>query len=383
MKIDKQRLRQEAWRPADVWWRPIRKSSLVPMEESDRERLERPSSVRRSPQRPRSAHGARSSDEAVDGCDPSIGRRGPRRRGRPTWKRPVSTRCGSARPTDSTRSPCSGISPAARTVIQLGAAILPVFSRSPALVAMTAAGLDFVSSGRFLLGLGASGPQVVTDWHGVPYDRPLARTREIIEVCRKVWTRQRLEYQGETFRVPHREASGDGGGRSLKLMDHPVRPEIPIYVAALGPKNVALAAEVRRRVDPALLPSRQCHRMGGGVGRRRTERGDAASGPLEVVAGGPVAICDEDEARRIRDAMRPRAALYVGGMGPPGQNFYNDLFVRYGYEAEARGIQELYLSGNKKEAEALRTRGLPPGDLHGGRRRPGSGDGLRPSGLRG
>ncbi len=241
---------------------------------------------------------------------------------------------------------------AARTNrIQLGAAILPVFSRSPALVAMTAAGLDFVSSGRFLLGLGASGPQVVTDWHGVPYDRPLARTREIIEVCRKVWTRQRLEYQGETFRVPHREASGEAGGRSLKLMDHPVRPEIPIYVAALGPKNVALAAEVAEGWIPLFFHPDNATVWAEALADGERKR-SAARGPLEVVAGGPVAICDEDEARRIRDAMRPRTALYVGGMGPPGQNFYNDLFVRYGYEAEARGIQELYLSGNKKEAEA-------------------------------
>jgi F420-dependent oxidoreductase-like protein len=233
--------------------------------------------------------------------------------------------------------------------IQLGAAILPVFSRSPALVAMTAAGLDFVSSGRFLLGLGASGPQVVTDWHGVPYDRPLVRTRETIEVCRTVWTRQRLEYQGETFRVPLRR---DEGGRSLKLMDHPLRPKIPIYVAALGPKNVALAAEVAEGWIPLLFhpdnASVWSEALADGASRR-----DAALSRLEIVAGGPVAICDEDEAHRIRDSMRPRVALYVGGMGPPGQNFYNDLFVRYGYEAEANAIQRFYLSGEKKEAEAL------------------------------
>jgi F420-dependent oxidoreductase-like protein len=236
--------------------------------------------------------------------------------------------------------------------VQLGAAILPVFSRSPALVAMTAAGLDFVSSGRFLLGLGASGPQVVTDWHGVPFDRPLVRTRETIEVCRTVWSRQRLEYQGETFRVPLRGASGEGGGRSLKLMDHPLRAEIPIYVAALGPKNVALAAEVAEGWIPLFFhpdnASVWAEALADGARRR-----DAGLPRLEIVAGGPVAICDAYEASRIRDAMRPRVALYVGGMGPPGQNFYNDLFVRYGYEAEATAIQKLYLSGAKKEAASL------------------------------
>jgi len=238
------------------------------------------------------------------------------------------------------------------TRVGLGAAILPVFSRSPALVAMTAAGLDFVSSGRFILGLGASGPQVVTDWHGVPYDRPLARTRETIEVCRKVWTRQRLEYEGETLQVPLRGSGGDGGARSLKLIDHPVRSEIPIYVAALGPKNVALAAEFAEGWIPLFFLPDSASVWGEALADGARKR-NAGLAPLEVVAGGPVAICDEDEARRIRDALRPRVALYVGGMGPPGQNFYNDLFRRYGYESEATAIQKLYLSGHKKEAEAL------------------------------
>jgi F420-dependent oxidoreductase-like protein len=128
--------------------------------------------------------------------------------------------------------------------VQLGSAILPIFSRSPALTAMTAAGLDFVSSGRLILGLGASGPQVVRSWHGVPFDRPLARTRESIEVCRMVWAREKLDFQGDTFQIPLAPESGTQADRPLKLVNRPLRPDIPIYVAALGPKNVALTAEI-------------------------------------------------------------------------------------------------------------------------------------------
>jgi F420-dependent oxidoreductase-like protein len=230
--------------------------------------------------------------------------------------------------------------------VQLGSAILPVFSRSPALTAMTAAGLDFVSSGRFILGLGASGPQVVQGWHGVPYDRPLLRTRETIDVCRLVWSREKLQYDGKTIAVP------GGDGRPLKLLNQPIRPDIPIYIAALGAKNVALTAELAQGWLPIFFhPDRNDvwdPSLAEGAARR-----DPALGPLEIVAGGPVAICDEDEAERLRDAERPHVALYVGGMGSAGQNFYNDLFVRYGYEDEARRIQDLYLSGKKEEAEAL------------------------------
>jgi F420-dependent oxidoreductase-like protein len=230
--------------------------------------------------------------------------------------------------------------------VQLGSAILPVFSRSPALTAMTAAGLDFVSSGRFILGLGASGPQVVQGWHGAAYDRPLLRTRETIDVCRLVWAREKLQYDGKTIELP------GGDGRPLKLLNQPVRPDIPIYIAALGAKNVALAAEVAQGWLPIFFhPDR--HDVWASSLAEGASRRDPALGPLEIVAGGQVSVCDDDEAERLRDAERPHVALYVGGMGAVGQNFYNDLFVRYGYEDEAPRIQELYLSGQKKEAEAL------------------------------
>jgi F420-dependent oxidoreductase-like protein len=229
---------------------------------------------------------------------------------------------------------------------QLGSAILPVFARSPALTAMTAAGLDFVSSGRFILGLGASGPQVVQGWHGVPYDRPLLRTRETIDVCRLVWAREKLQYGGKTIQVP------GGDSKPLRLLNQPVRSDIPIYVAALGAKNLALTAELAQGWLPIFFHPEKSDvwnpSLAAGADRR-----DPSLGPLEIVAGGPVAICDDEEAERLRDAERPHVALYVGGMGSKGQNFYNDLFVRYGYEAEAHRIQELFLSGKKEEAEAL------------------------------
>jgi F420-dependent oxidoreductase-like protein len=245
-----------------------------------------------------------------------------------------------------------GFLAARTTTVALGSSILPVFSRSPALTAMTAAGLDSVSSGRFILGLGASGPQVVRGWHGVPYDRPLVRTRETIDVCRKVWAREKLQYQGETFQVPEPSEVGGGTDRPLKLLDRPIRQDIPIYVAALGPKNVAMTAEQADGWLPIFFnPDRGevwASSLSEGAKRRV-----AGLGPLEIVAGGPVAICDEYQAERFRDAERPHVALYVGGMGSVGQNFYNDLFSRYGFEVEAREIQKLYLSGQKDEAAAL------------------------------
>jgi len=236
--------------------------------------------------------------------------------------------------------------------MQLGSAILPVFSRSPALTAMTAAGLDFVSSGRFILGLGASGPQVVRSWHGVPYDRPLARTRETIEVCRMVWAREKLDYQGATFQVPMAASSESVVDRPLKLINRPLRPDIPIYVAALGPKNVALTGELADGWLPIFFHPDKQDVWADALAMGRAQR-DPGLAPLEIVAGGPVCICDDHEAERQRDAERPHVALYVGGMGSVGRNFYNDLFTRYGYEEEARKIQDLYLAGNREEAAAL------------------------------
>ena len=236
--------------------------------------------------------------------------------------------------------------------VQLGSAILPIYSRTPTLTAMTAAGLDAVSGGRFILGLGASGPQVIEGWHGVPYDRPLGRTREIIEICRKVWRRERVTHDGVSYQLPLPPDQGTGLGKPLKLINHPVREDIPIYIASLGPKNVQLTAEAADGWLPVFFhPEKAAAVWGADLAAGNAAR-DPSLGPLEVVAGGSVAICDADTAQRIRDGGRAMAALYVGGMGSKGQNFYNNVFRKYGYEAAAEQIQDLYLAGRKEEAEA-------------------------------
>ena len=234
---------------------------------------------------------------------------------------------------------------------QIGSSILPLYSRTPTLMAMTAVGLDKLSRGRFVLGLGASGPQVIEGFHGVPYDAPLARTREIIEICRSVWRRDRLEHQGANYQVPLAEGRGTGLGKALKIMDHPVRERIPIYVASLGPKNVAMTAELAEGWLPLHYWPDRAHELW----RSSLEAGRAARSadlpPLEIVAGGSLAIGDDVDGLRDRD--RPMLALYYGGMGAKGKNFYNDVLRRYGYEKEADEIQDLYLGGSRKEAAAL------------------------------
>jgi len=238
------------------------------------------------------------------------------------------------------------------TTMELGTAIVPVFSRTPALLAMTAAGLDAVSDGRFILGIGASGPQVVEGWHAVPFDRPVTRQREIIEICRTVWRRDVVRYDGQAYQIPLPPERGTGLGKPLKLINHPVRSNIPIYVAALRDQNVAVTAEVADGWLPLFFhPERAMDVWGEPLARGLARRSPDLS-PLEVVAGGVVAICEEDQATRLRDSARRMIALYVGGMGAREKNFYNTLFRRYGYEQEAETIQNLFLEGRKAEAEA-------------------------------
>ncbi|GLW21038.1 LLM class F420-dependent oxidoreductase [Microbispora triticiradicis] len=244
---------------------------------------------------------------------------------------------------------------AARTErLRIASGILPIYSRTPALLAMTAAGLDYVSDGRFTLGLGASGPQVIEGFHGVPYDAPLGRTREIIEICRKVWRRERLEYEGRHYTLPLE--GGTGLGKPLKLINHPVRERIPIVVAAIGPKNVELAAELAEGWEPIFFMPEKAGEVWGASLAAGRERRDPALGELDVIAQAVLAIGDDVED--VLDLGRSMAALYIGGMGAKGRNFYNDLARRYGYEKEAEQIQNLYLEGKKKEAEALVPREL-------------------------
>jgi len=233
--------------------------------------------------------------------------------------------------------------------LQIASGIFQLYSRTPALTAMTAAGLDYVSNGRFTLGIGASGPQVIEGWHGVPYDAPVGRTRELIEICRMVWRRERLSYDGRYYQLPLPPDRGTGLGKPLKLINHPVRERIPIMVAAVGPKNVALAAELADGWQPFFyLPEKAAEVWGGPLAEGLAKR---ALGPLDVVAQAPLMIGNDVTA--YRDLARPFLALYIGGMGARGKNFYNTLARRLGYEAEAEQIQDAYLDGRKEEAAAL------------------------------
>jgi F420-dependent oxidoreductase-like protein len=233
--------------------------------------------------------------------------------------------------------------------LQLASGILQLYSRTPTLTAMTAAGLDYVSGGRFVLGIGASGPQVIEGWHGVRYDAPLGRTREIIEICRKVWRRERLAYEGRYYTIPLPPDAGTGLGKPLKLINHPVRERIPIVVASIGPKNVAMTAELADGWEPIFfLPEKVSAVWGEALAAGRAKR-DAGLGPLDIIAQAPLAIGDD---AGVLDFFRPILALYIGGMGARGRNFYNDLACRYGYEVQAKQIQDLYLDGKKDEAAA-------------------------------
>jgi F420-dependent oxidoreductase-like protein len=240
---------------------------------------------------------------------------------------------------------------AARTSrLEIASGILQLYTRTPTLTAMTAAGLDFVSGGRFSLGLGASGPQVIEGFHGVVYDAPLGRTREVIEICRKVWRREPVIFDGAHYQVPLPEEKGTGLGKPLKLINHPVRERIPVILAAIGPRNVALAAEIAEGWQPVFFhPERAADAWGPSLTEGTAKR-DPELGPLDVMASVAFAITDDPEPflRGYRDQL----ALYIGGMGARGRNFYNDLARRYGYEEAATTIQDLYLSGRKAEAAA-------------------------------
>ncbi|MDV3129027.1 LLM class F420-dependent oxidoreductase [Mycobacterium sp. 21AC1] len=237
---------------------------------------------------------------------------------------------------------------AATERVQLASGILQIYTRTPTLTAMTAAGLDYVSDGRFTLGLGASGPQVIEGFHGVAYDAPIARTREIIDICRQVWRREYLEYQGRHYTIPLPGDQGTGLGKPLKLINHPVRDRIPILLAALGPKNVELAAETAEGWQPIFyLPEKAEQVWGPALAAGHAKR-DPNLGPLEIYAGPVLAIGDNVEP--LREFVKPHVALYVGGMGAKGRNFYHALATKYGYGPQADRIQELYLAGDKEGA---------------------------------
>ncbi|MEU8240068.1 LLM class F420-dependent oxidoreductase [Actinoplanes missouriensis] len=228
----------------------------------------------------------------------------------------------------------------------LASGVMQLYTRTPTLTAMTAAGVDYVSGGRFALGLGASGPQVIEGFHGVRYDAPIARTREVVEICRRVWRRETLVFEGDHYRVP---LPGEFG-KPLKLINRPVRPRIPVLLAAMGPRNVALAAEIAEGWQALFFDPRAAGRVFGDALADGFARRDPSLGPLDVSVPVPFALAEATPA--LLSAHRASLALYLGGMGARGRNFSNDLIKRYGYAREASLIQELFLSGRKAEAAA-------------------------------
>ncbi|OKH85739.1 F420-dependent oxidoreductase [Mycobacterium sp. ST-F2] len=237
---------------------------------------------------------------------------------------------------------------AATERVELASGVLQLYTRTPTLTAMTAAGLDYVSDGRYILGLGASGPQVIEGFHGVPYDSPIGRTREVVEICRQVWRRERLAYQGKHYTIPLPEGQGTGLGKSLKLINHPVRERIPVLLAALGPKNVELAAEIAEGWQPIFYMPEKAKDVWGDALEAGYAKRDATLPPMDVYAGPALAIGDNVEG--LREFIKPHVALYIGGMGAKGKNFYHNVATKYGYGAEADRIQELYLAGDKDGA---------------------------------
>ena len=221
--------------------------------------------------------------------------------------------------------------------IRLGTGIVNVFSRTPTLLGQTAATLDLISNGRFILGLGTSGHQVISGWHGMRFDRPLQRMRETVEIVRRVLRQERLRFEGEIFTL----------NQGLKLLARPVRPTVPIFLATLTPAGLRLTGEVADGWIPTLFSPDHLDLF-----RPELEAGARAAGrsldSLEIAPYVPVLIDDDRSA--ARDAIRPWVALYVGGMGSRAKNFYNEVVQRYGFKEEARDIQELYLSGKKLEA---------------------------------
>jgi F420-dependent oxidoreductase-like protein len=234
--------------------------------------------------------------------------------------------------------------------IRLGTAIAQLSARTPAAMAMAAMTLDYLSNGRFVLGLGASGPQVVEGWYGQPYPRPLERTREYITIIRKIFARDEpVEFHGKHYDLPY--SGGMGLGKALKSTIHPLRTDIPIFLAAEGPKNVALAGEIADGWLPLFFSPKSDRFYRDALSNGLSQPGaHSTTDAFEVAATVPIIINDDVDA--AANAVRPMLALYVGGMGAKGANFHYDVLARLGYEDECAHIQQLYLSGQKREAMA-------------------------------
>jgi F420-dependent oxidoreductase-like protein len=238
--------------------------------------------------------------------------------------------------------------------IQLGTAVSQLSARPPVTLAMTAMTMDHLTQGRILLGIGTSNPQVVEGWYGQPYPRPLERTREYIDIVRQVISRREpVRYDGKHYQLPLPPEHGSTGlGKPLRSILHPYRTEIPIYLGAEGPKNVALAAEIADGWNVIFFSPAMNDFYAAALAEGFARPGARHSPQTFDVVGGPLAIIEDDDLERAADQVRPTLALYMGGMGARGVNFHHEVFVRMGYEAEARQIQDLYLAGDRKSAIA-------------------------------
>jgi len=235
--------------------------------------------------------------------------------------------------------------------VKLGTAVSQLSARPPATLAMTAMTMDHLTGGRVLLGIGTSNPQVVEGWYGQPYPRPLERTREYIDIVRAVVARREpVAHDGRHYQLPLR--GGTGLGKPLRSILHPYRTEIPIYLGAEGPKNVALGAEIADGWNVIFFSPAMNDFYAAALAEGFSRPGARHTSATFDVVGGPMAIVVDDDLERAADHIRPALALYIGGMGARGVNFHHEVFARMGYEAEAAAIQDHYLAGDKKSAIA-------------------------------
>ena len=236
--------------------------------------------------------------------------------------------------------------------IELMTGIVNVYSRSPALIAQSAATIDALSGGRFTLGIGTSGAQVIEGWHGVPFKKPLGRTRDVVAICRKVWSGERVTHEGRAVSLPLPAEEGTGLGKPLKFMNRMHRQDIPIVIASIGPKNVEITAEIADGWQPIhFVPDRFDRVWGDALAAGKAKR-SADLGELQIYADATLAIGDGPDVAEAREAARGHIGFYVGGMGAKSKNYYNDLFKRYGWVEEAEKIQDLFLGGQRAEATA-------------------------------
>ena len=236
--------------------------------------------------------------------------------------------------------------------IELMTGIANVFSRSAALIAQSAATVDALSDGRFTLGVGSSGAQVIEGWHGVPFEKPLGRTRDVIEICRKVWSGDKVSHDGSAITLPLPADEGTGLGKPLKFMNRMQRQDIPVVIASIGPKNVEMTAEIAEGWQPIhFVPDRFDRVWGDALDAGRAKR-PAELGSLDIFGDAQLALGEGQDVAEAREAARNHVGFYVGGMGAKTKNYYNDLFKRYGWVEEAEKIQDLFLGGQRKEAMA-------------------------------